>query len=197
MRDSDVRRELRRHLAWRHRDEPDTLLLDEFVLALGQARVDVAVLNGSLIGYEIKSDVDSLVRLENQLRVYDAVLDYAFVVAGVRHYAAISERAPRHWGLLRAVNSRSGPPQLELVREATFNTGVDAMSLAMMLWRDELVSELKARDAYRGLSTCPKNALWRRLIETVEIEELRDVVRARIKARGNWRADPSRFPRGG
>jgi hypothetical protein len=49
-------------------------MLDEFGLEHGEVRVDVAVINGELHGYEIKSERDTLERLPRQVKAYSAVL---------------------------------------------------------------------------------------------------------------------------
>ncbi len=60
--DSDIRAVLRSRLFLKHPDEADTVVIEELGLCRGQVRVDVAVVNGLLHGYEIKSDRDSLRR---------------------------------------------------------------------------------------------------------------------------------------
>ena len=67
MRDEDIRSVLRARLALEYGTDPSALVLDEFGLACSSARVDLAVVNGCLHGYEIKSDVDSLARLRSPL----------------------------------------------------------------------------------------------------------------------------------
>jgi len=52
----------------------DTLVVDELGLNHGECRADIAVINGHLVGYEIKSNKDSLRRLEGQVNSYNAVL---------------------------------------------------------------------------------------------------------------------------
>ena len=62
-------RHLRQHIA-----REDVLIIDELGLAHAQSRIDLAVFNGHLHGYEIKSAGDTLERLPRQLSFYtDAV----------------------------------------------------------------------------------------------------------------------------
>ena len=68
--DSDIRAVPRSSLFFKHLDEADTVVIEELGLCRGQVRVDVAVVNGLLHGYEIKSDRDSLRRLGVQVEVY-------------------------------------------------------------------------------------------------------------------------------
>src|SRR5665647_2133318 len=86
MRDGDVRTALHEQLRGEHAHELDrTRILDELGLA-GEVRVDVAVLNGSFSGYEIKSAKDTLRRLPKQVQVYSQILDFAVLVVADTHY---------------------------------------------------------------------------------------------------------------
>jgi hypothetical protein len=84
-RDADVRPALRATLLSRHAGETDTVLIEELGICRGQVRVDLAVVNGELHGYEIKSDRDSLRRLAVQLDFYGKVCDRATLVVAQRH----------------------------------------------------------------------------------------------------------------
>jgi hypothetical protein len=85
LRDTNIRRPLKRHLADVHAKDADTRIVDELGLRQGAVRVDVAVINGALHGYEIKSDVDTLQRLSSQVETYSDVLDEAALVTTVEH----------------------------------------------------------------------------------------------------------------
>ena len=61
-------------------------MVDELGVCRGQVRIDVAVVNGRFHGYEIKSDRDSLRRLDGQVDLYSKVLDRATIVVGDRHF---------------------------------------------------------------------------------------------------------------
>ena len=83
--DADIRPALRTMLLSQLGSEPDTVLVEELGLCRGQVRVDIAVVNGLLQGYEIKSDRDSLRRLGIQVVLYWKVLDRATLVVCERH----------------------------------------------------------------------------------------------------------------
>lgn len=67
LRDAELRRALLGDLA--PQLDADTLVVDELDLC-GLTRVDVAVVNGHLSGFEIKGSTDSLRRLPGQVAVY-------------------------------------------------------------------------------------------------------------------------------
>ena len=72
MNDAQIRSSFHSKKLRRHHATPDTLVVDELGLKHGKCRADIAVINGHLIGYEIKSDDDSLHRLARQVEAYNA-----------------------------------------------------------------------------------------------------------------------------
>lgn len=189
MRDMDVRAALHARLLHEHGDDPlDTLVVDELGLC-GEVRVDVAVVNGSLTGFELKSARDNLRRLPKQVLVYSQVLDYAELVVADNHVKASRELLPKWWGISVATADISGAVTINRTREARRNPTVDPHALSQLLWRDEALDILTNRGADRGVRSKPRRVVWARLAETLELEELRDTVRACLKARTSWRAD--------
>jgi hypothetical protein len=73
-------------------------LLNEF--RAGNCKADIVILNGTSTVYEVKSERDSLMRLERQLQAYREVFASVCVVAAEEHAAAILEMAPEDVGLL-------------------------------------------------------------------------------------------------
>ncbi len=63
MNDYNIRNELKRRLAARYAEDSDTIILDELRLRHGAARIDVALVNGIIHGFELKSEKDTLKRL--------------------------------------------------------------------------------------------------------------------------------------
>ena len=61
--DANIRSALHAKRLRRARSQPDTLVIDELGLAHAKSRIDVAVINGCIHGYEIKSAKDTLDRL--------------------------------------------------------------------------------------------------------------------------------------
>jgi len=87
-------------------------MLNEF--RVGECKADIAILNGTATVYEIKSERDSLTRLERQITAYTTVFARVYVIAGENHVAAVMNSVPKEVGILR-LNSRH---QISTVREA-------------------------------------------------------------------------------
>ncbi|MGW4123608.1 sce7726 family protein [Nocardia sp. NPDC004711] len=186
MRDVDVRTAVREQLEVEHSAHiDDTLILDELGLC-GEVRVDIAVVNGSLSGFELKSARDNLRRLPRQVEVYSKVLDFAVLVVAGNHAHASASIIKPWWGLTIATMAGDSV-RLEVDREPRLNRDVEPMALAQLLWREEALEELAARDADRGVRSKPRWAVWTRLTEVIDREELRDLVRQRLKERQCWR----------
>jgi hypothetical protein len=180
--DSDIRPALRLRLLAQHAREADSVILEELGLCRGQVRVDLAVVNGLLHGYEIKSDRDSLRRLSGQVDVYGRVLDRATLVVGERHLSESLEIVPIWWGILR-MEPMYRSPRFKTVRRGRRNPGRDPRSLVELLWLDDAVAMLERRQAARGIKGKPRRAVWDRVCEHFDVEEIATEVRARLKAR--------------
>jgi hypothetical protein len=186
MRDIDIRKALRETMTSVHENEPDTLIVEELGLCQGIARVDIAVVNGSLHGYEIKSERDTLTRLPSQTEVYSRTLDFVTIVGAQSHEDKISSMVPTWWGIWIAVQEADGL-RLKKKREPQKNTSIDPFSVAQLLWREEALQALAERDMATGMRSKTRDKLWRRLAE-LEVEVLSNIVRERLKQRGaGWR----------
>lgn len=73
-------------------------MLTEF--RAGECKADVAILNGSATVYEIKSERDSLTRLERQIKNYQRVFSKIFVIVGDGHVTSVLKATPRHVGVM-------------------------------------------------------------------------------------------------
>lgn len=192
MRDLDVRRALYQTVLAPHRADPDTLVVDELGLNWGSIRVDVAVVNGSIHGYEIKSDSDNLDRLPMQAEMYGRVLDRVTLVAG-RHLAAAKQQVPAWWELCEAVEVAPGDVKIRSIRRGRSNPNLDLAAVAMLLWRDEALAILEEKGCAAGLRSKPRRALYAALLENLTATQLRSQVRQALKRRGPaWRAGPPR-----
>jgi len=186
MRDIDIRRRLRTDKRL-HPGEPDTRIVEELGLCQGVARVDLAVVNGTIHGYEIKSERDTLARLDGQAKIYNLVLDYVTIVTAPPHTGNIRRVVPEWWGIWAVIDDETGI-RLEPLRDPIRNPGVSPFALAQLLWRDEALQVLVDRGLADGMRSKPRKDIWQRLAEELTIEDLGNTVRECIKQRGlGWR----------
>jgi hypothetical protein len=188
LRDIDIRQALRASLEDEHAGEADVRVVEELGICQGRARVDLAVINGSINGFEIKSDADRLHRLERQRDAYGTVLDTVTLVCGSRHLREARERIPRWWGVIEAKDSEAGVV-LRRRRGCRENRGQDPEAVARLLWREEALALLAGHDLARGMLDKPRRVLWEKLASGLDREELRSGVRAALKRRAGWRSE--------
>ena len=180
--DEQIREALRVLLGNAHRSDAQTVILEELGLLRGEVRVDLAVVNGVLHGYEIKSSRDTLRRLRSQVAIYGRVLDRATLVVGARHLRQAVSMLPEWWGVLVASPGSAGI-ELVTVRDEHDNPGRQARSLVELLWLEEATALLAERGDLRGARGKPRRVVWQRVCERYTLDEIAAVVRERLKAR--------------
>jgi hypothetical protein len=186
--DHDIRVKLRSVLEAAYGGDRSTLIIDELGICCGMARVDMAVVNGHLKGFEIKSDLDNLARLPSQVDLYSKVFDTVTIVTGPRHLKNVQSACPDWWGIAVAVRNESGVLELEHTRAEVENTTQDPSSIVKLLWRDEVLSILRRTGLAKGLSNLPRKYLWEALTRNFGVPDLSAIVRQQLKSRENWRA---------
>jgi hypothetical protein len=196
-RDSDVRAALMKDVISDHIANPDTLVIEELGLNRGSCRVDVAVVNGLLHGYEIKSDADTLSRLPSQVVSYSAILDKATLVVGAAHVARAIPLLPEWWGIRVVTTGARGAVLIEPLRPARMNVGIEAAALALLLWRGELVAALASLGIEKNKLRAPRAQLAQTLAAVLPLKQLRPLVREQVKRRTGWRCHELQQQRGG
>ena len=187
MNDIEIRQNFHRKKLQSHHANKDTLVIDELGLNHGKCRADIAVVNGHLVGYEIKSNNDSLRRLENQVTSYNAVFDRVYIIVGDRYINMIQNYIPVFWGVIVAVKGAKGAVNFYILRKARTIKYVDPISIAQLLWRDEATEILSKRKVPPKILRQPRAVLYEFLAEMLNTCELRKIVRGYLKKRKNWR----------
>lgn len=168
-----------------HSETIDGSITEELRIERGGSRIDVAVIGAALVGYEIKSDFDSFVRLSNQIHAYNRVFDEINLVCGTTHAETAERIIPSWWGLWVADRNDEGSITLQLIRQAQQNPKQDSFSLASLLWREEAASVL----CLEGISF-PRKAsshqLWEAISESLSLSEIRDAVLQSLQKRQSY-----------
>lgn len=73
-------------------------MLNEF--RVGECKADLVILNGTATAYEVKSERDSLSRLNKQVDTYSKVFAKVFVVAAEDHVPAVISSVPMDVGIM-------------------------------------------------------------------------------------------------
>jgi hypothetical protein len=185
MRDSDVRKAALTMLAARHEGDSTTRIVEEMGIWSGSVRVDIAVINGSLSGYEIKSDRDTLGRLPFQQDLYSRVFDSVELIVGHRHVDKATAIVPKWWGVTLATDG-AGEVILTPIRAAESNPAIDAFLVAQLLWKEEAIAVLDNYGLSRGWKSKRAKLVHQHLAASMPLDELRRHVRTALKKRTEW-----------
>lgn len=164
-------------------------VVEELSVLSGAARVDVAVIGRTLVGFEIKSDGDTLRRLPEQIRAYNLVFDQVNLVTGYKHAYEAIRTVPEWWGVILAHRNHESSVELQWARKPSQNRSQDPMSLASLLWRDEALALLKRKREESRSGTRPRSQILDSLVEETSIQELRQYVCQCLSTRQDWRFD--------
>lgn len=82
----------------------DSLLINEF--ASGQSRADVVIMNGTSTAYEIKSNYDSLARLDQQIEDYRKIFDQIIVVTSPEKAKTVEKHTPPWVGVMKLTENK-------------------------------------------------------------------------------------------
>jgi hypothetical protein len=192
-----IRTAFKEELRNTHSEDPQTRIIEELGITHGAARVDIAVVNGIIHGYELKSDLDTLHRLPEQMRIYNSVLDQVTLVVGKSHLHEAINTVPEWWGItLAKVIDSNGTISFRSIREADENPEKNSVDIASLLWREEALHILGEIDQSRGIRSKPRKVLYERLATVLDQSTLCAKVRECLSLRTNWRFEKQCIPSG-
>jgi len=187
--DITIRSALKKLLTNRHAQDEKVRIIEELGVQHGTARVDIAVVNGIMHGYEIKSDQDTLRRLPRQMEVFNSVFDKITLVVGKNHLYKAINIVPEWWGIMVAKSNNNGSVIFNLIRGEEFNKNQDSVSIARLLWREEALRILEKNKVADGFYSKPRDFIYKKLASVLDQEALSEEVREKLFLRADWRPD--------
>jgi len=171
------------------KDGADAEIYEEFGVSHGIARIDFAIINGVMSGYEIKSDRDTLKRLPEQVEEFNAVFDELTLVVGKKHLLKAMNLVPDWWGIILTKIDNHGRVIFNIIREPLHNKKQANIPITQLLWRAEALKILEERNRATGVRSKPRKFIYERLAgEFSNINDLKGVVSKLLIARTNWRS---------
>lgn len=161
------------------------VLINELHFRDGKRRADLVEVNGCLNVYEIKSDLDNLDRLADQLADYKNSFDTITVVATFKHIHALKTLCPRHIGLLLFDDGG-----LRRLRKPMRYKKFDGFSLAALLTQQEVNNLVKSLQI-KGRSNMSLTEKRMCIATKIEMESLKNDVLCQLKQR--YKTNYSRF----
>jgi hypothetical protein len=171
-----------------HKDA-STIVIDELGLKNGDIRADIAVLNGKMIGYEIKGEKDSLVRLVPQIAAYSEVFEQAYIISAEKHLKKVKQIIPEWWGIYKITADNFGAPHFELEQKAESNPIRDNYGIAQLLWKMEVSDILAKRYGVKIKQKYTRQYLYSLLAENSQTPQLANLVLQYLKQREGWRTN--------
>lgn len=141
-------------------------------------RADLAVANGRLVGFEIKSELDTLKRWIIQMEAYSKVFDEVWLCSHGKHIAKALEVTPSHIGIM-VVDDLSS---LAVIRKPSINHHLRAYDLSGLLWRDE-INELCRIHHIKITSRANKREAREVLAKALPLDIIKGFTLERLKTR--------------
>ena len=188
--DKLIRAAFRERLEIEYKNDTDVKIIDELGVMHGSARVDMAVVNGIIHGFELKSDLDTLKRLPGQMEAYNSVFDQITLVVGKQHVNEAIREVPEWWGVMIAkISDSDNQVSFVLIRDAVNNPERDPLSVARLLWRQEALDILEKNGHADGVRSKPRNVIYQRLATVLDQNTLGIEVRRCLFNRVDWRVE--------
>jgi len=187
MHDTVIRESLYSKVLSKYTLDTNTKVIDEFKINHGSSRADIAVVNGIMHGYEIKSDFDNLDRLPSQAEAYSKIFDKVTLVVGTKHLDKALKIIPSWWGVTLAVKNSKNLPKFESYRRAILNKEIDANFLTKLLWRSEAIDILLHKNIGKSILRQDRSTLYKEICLHYSTTEIRKIVHQKLKERKFWR----------
>lgn len=185
MNDPNIREILNRTALASYIADSNSRVVEELKLPVATARIDIAVVNGHLHGYEIKSSQDTLQRLPNQLVAYTKVFDYLTVVTELKYHLKVIDILPS-WVGVSICSNKPDTAEYEIIRTAKLNTNQEGFFIAKLLWYSELIEILvEQKIPFKKQTRCW--LLCETLAANIDTKTLSDLVRDKLKKRKDWK----------
>lgn len=179
----EIRQEFRKTLIQIQIRELNILAIDELEICNGQCRADFALVGPTaLAGFEIKSDRDTLKRLARQVDFYARIFQRITLIVAEIHLQQVLEQAPQWCGITAVRHSRLNTIQFLPYRSSIVNRNVQAQELASLLWRDEIIRELRPKNPSRKR----RKDLQQLLAASRTISQINRLIYDSFRSRKDW-----------
>lgn len=139
---------------------------------IGKSRADAIMVSDEITGFEIKSDKDSLERLEKQIKNYNRFCDKVYLVVGNKFLEKAETMLPQFWGMYLVYADDEGTIRIEMIREAQQNPRIRLKTQMKLLWRNEL-TQIVRKYRMGGVTKRNKRQLVELIMEKLPKEQVR------------------------
>lgn len=193
MNDKDIRIEMKKLYKADTSLMVDELAIPKKICLADLVRIPKDGLSG-MHGYEIKSEIDSLNRLESQVHHYSEVFQYCTLVVAEKHEEKAVALIPDWWGVIVVASTgfdAYGDPLdkhlLLEVRPALENPSPRTpYALTQLLWRTELLDLIKTNELALD-KKARKSVLRKGISKYIPSESLEQMTVAYLIKRVDWK----------
>ncbi|RPD42362.1 sce7726 family protein [Chitinophaga barathri] len=189
MRENVVRHAFHNQVLKKAHNDTRTFVINELGLKNGESRADIAVLNGKMIGYEIKTENDTLNRLPSQVASYTQIFDCAYIIVAENHFKNCLQIIPDWWGVFLIKNKSADSYIFKKVRNPKLNKNQNAFCIAQLLWKEEALDLAQNVLGLKIKSKTTRHELYQIISNHVSSRELSPMVLKYLKIRQEWRKD--------
>lgn len=180
LRDRDIRGPLQQWLRTLHKADPSTRFIHELEIPRPSARVDLAMINGRLAGFEIKSDADRLERLLRQAASFSQVFERMTIVVTPRNLSRVEKPIPRWWEIVVCEGNT-----FHVCRRGRLNRNVDLTKLLYILTKVELIRICNLMNESSVKDCRKKGEIISELVKNGRKNLLKSSIREVLKNRGS------------
>ncbi|MEQ6378489.1 sce7726 family protein [Bacillaceae bacterium S4-13-56] len=180
MKDADVRKLLLDDLIKEYGHDPATCIINELGIDFGASRIDVAVVNGIMHGYEIKSESDNLSRLPRQVKYYNKLFERMTIVTCSKYLDDVLEIIPTWWGVSVVSQKKD---RLISKRKGRLTSSQDKHFLLKLLWKKDLENLVDHLGLPKKTKKMRKNKLISLFMEEADLSIIRPFVYSVLKER--------------
>ena len=163
----------------------DTAVFDELTIPRPAARVDMAVVNGRLEGFEIKSDGDSLDRLQRQIDSFQMVFEHMSVVTTERNLRKIRLKIPECWGIIVFEDNEN----FRIARKSKSNPFRNQENVLFLLNMAELKGIFRKCKNHPPISAVNKRQMIAQIVQKNSKKSIFSEVKSALKRREILTAD--------
>ncbi|VVA47758.1 hypothetical protein SERVES_01475 [Serratia ficaria] len=158
----------------------DATIINEMVVANWSRRADLAVANGHLQAFEIKSDFDSLKRLDGQLEIFTSRFEKVTVVCAPRFTYEVKKKVTPEVGVIEYFHDSKGI-QFKIVQRGRTSPIANKKIYISFLLKKELQS-LLVENNIKFFSESGRSVL-EKIAENISLSKIRLFVLSAIKKR--------------
>ncbi len=173
-----------------HKKDNSTIVVDEMCINNSSVRADVVAINGELHCFEIKSDVDTFKRLENQMNNYLEIFDKIYFITTEKHITKITDTLPECVGVY-VIHKKNRNISFEEFKKPLLNSARNIFKVLNLLWNVELKHLVKSLQI-KGFTKMQNQELYEKILDLMNEKELHFYIRSILKMRSqiaSWKVN--------